>query len=341
MAEPQNDIEACNRICQLMAMRIYGETNWAMPDSYAIECAQQVASLPPLEAWTKAKAFIAKLTEGNKKSTQKYEASKTFREGLKIAPIVNASLSEDLPTLIIAPFSWLLRILVPGFIRRSIRYFIINPIAWFFRLLFSPLFWFFRLGPIAFLITLIFRAIDYFWRTTLASLNWTPSSRLNLFTVDVEGLKVYQPFATVSTRTIKLKQLREASVVMSVDPPSYLDGILGLIKQFVKTIPVPLGEIVLYEPGSGKEIARAVAIFPDAKIREMRNALEQLYLAETPYEGQKRLPRLGDLLIYYDLEHWCPDCLENFGKQRQPDEENMPANPTMAGGTTIANMGQG
>jgi hypothetical protein len=254
---------------------------------------------------------------------------------------VNASLSEDVPLLIIGPFDWLLHALLPGFIRRPIRSFILNPINWFFRMLFSPLRWFGRLGPVAFLLQLLWRTIDYFWRTALANANLTPASRLNLFTVDTEGLKVYQPFATVSTRTIKIKQLREASVVMSVDPPSYLDGILGFLKQFFKDIPVPLGEIVLYEPGSGKEIARAVALFPDSKINEMRKALEQIYLAETPYEGQKRLPRLVDLLIYYDLERWCPDCLENLGKQKQTDDEDMPNAPMMAGATTIANMGQG
>jgi len=144
----------------------------------------------------------------------------------------------------------------------------------------------------------------YIRRQILAAINGTPFSSLNILEVDDSGLQVYLPFAPVSQRTIKHKDIQEKRALLSVNPPAYLDSILGYLKQFRKNIPIPIGEIVLYEPGSGKTIASAVAQRPDLKLEEIKKALEQLHRVENPYEKHKRLPRVVDLLIYYDLNHW-------------------------------------
>lgn len=144
----------------------------------------------------------------------------------------------------------------------------------------------------------------YIRRQILAAINATPFSSLNILEVDDTGLQVYLPFAGVSQRTIKYKDLQERRVLLSVDPPAYLDSILGYLGQFKKNVPVPIGEIVVYEPGSGKRIASAVAQRPDLKKDEIVEALQQLHRVENPYEKHKRLPRVVDLLIYYDLNHW-------------------------------------
>jgi hypothetical protein len=146
--------------------------------------------------------------------------------------------------------------------------------------------------------------LGYIRRQILAAINGTPFSSLNILEVDSEGLQVYLPFAAVSQRTIKHKDIQEKRALLSVNPPAYLDSILGYLRQFRKNIPIPIGEIVLYEPGSGKTIASAVAQRPDLKLDEIKKALEQLHRVENPYEKHKRLPRVVDLLIYYDLNHW-------------------------------------
>lgn len=139
-------------------------------------------------------------------------------------------------------------------------------------------------------------------RWFLAWLNATPMSNFNWMEVNQEGLNLYQPFATVSLRTIKHKDVKNNEVTLSVDPPAYLDGILAVIKQFRKETDTPWGEIVIFERGGGKVVARAVARWPSQKIKEMKKALQQLHIVENPFEDHKRLPRLRDLLIYYDIE---------------------------------------
>lgn len=144
----------------------------------------------------------------------------------------------------------------------------------------------------------------YIRRQILAAINGTPFSSLNILEVDDSGLQVYLPFAPVSQRTIKFKDIKERKVLLSVNPPAYLDSMLGYVKQFRKNVAIPIGEIVVYEPGSGKTIASAVAQRPDLKAKEIEDALQQLHRVENPYEKHKRLPRVVDLLIYYDLNHW-------------------------------------
>ncbi|MBX3014997.1 MAG: hypothetical protein KF832_25975, partial [Caldilineaceae bacterium] len=119
--------------------------------------------------------------------------------------------------------------------------------------------------------------------------------------VNQNGLQIYTPLAPVSQRTITYEQIRSGSIVLSVDPPVYMDQILGFLSQFRRNVPVPWGELVVYEPGSGRYIARAIALWPRDKLKEMMDALTQLQIAQQPYQGYKRLPRLRDLLIYYDV----------------------------------------
>lgn len=149
-------------------------------------------------------------------------------------------------------------------------------------------------------------------RLFLASLNGTPFDDLNWIEVNHEGLQIYTPFSTVSQRTVKHAQLANNAVVLSVDPPVYLDWFLGVVRQFRRNVRTPIGEIVVYEPGSGRNLAKAVALWPDAKIKEMRDALTQLHLLENPFDRLHRLPRLRDILIYYDFAGSDWEELENL-----------------------------
>jgi hypothetical protein len=150
--------------------------------------------------------------------------------------------------------------------------------------------------------------IGYFWRQFLATLNATPLTSLNLFELNGEGLQIFQPFATISKRTVRWRELKSNELTLSVNPPAYFDWLLGFLRQFFRNIVTPWGELVLYERGSGRDIARAVALWPDAKIREIRTALEKLSLGEDPNANRKIEPRKVDLLTYYDVEEWnLPD----------------------------------
>ncbi len=142
--------------------------------------------------------------------------------------------------------------------------------------------------------------VDFAKRWLLSLLNATPFNNFTWIEVNHEGLQIYTPLAAVSQRTIRYPQLVDGQVVLSVNPPVYLDQILGLLKQFRRNVMTPWGEIIVYEPGSGRNIARAIALWPDQKIKEMREALETLSILENPYRRHKRLPRLRDLLIYYE-----------------------------------------
>lgn len=142
-------------------------------------------------------------------------------------------------------------------------------------------------------------------RWLLTTLNATPTSGLNWMEVTKDGLQIYQPLATVSQRTIKYRQVRDGQVVLSVDPPAYLDSFLGFMRQFRRNIDTPWGEIVIYEGGGARVIARAIALSPGGKVKQIRTALELLHLAENEHEGFRRLPQLQDLFIYVN-----PDRLE-------------------------------
>jgi len=146
--------------------------------------------------------------------------------------------------------------------------------------------------------------IGYFWRSFLATTNATPLSSLNFFEITEDGLLVEQPFVTVSRRVFKFKELANNEITMSVNPPAYLDWLLGFLRQFFRKITSPWGEIVIYERGSGREIARAVALWPEQKIKVFRGALETLHLAENQFAGREREPKKIDLLSYYDVEYW-------------------------------------
>lgn len=146
--------------------------------------------------------------------------------------------------------------------------------------------------------------IGYFWRQILSTLNGTPLTSLNLFELTTDGLQIFQPFLTISKRTVRWRELKNNELTLSVNPPAYFDWLLGFLRQFFRNIVTPWGEIVLYERGSGRDIARAVALWPDSKIRQFRWALEQLSFAENQYEGRKREPRKVDLLTYYEVEEW-------------------------------------
>lgn len=141
-----------------------------------------------------------------------------------------------------------------------------------------------------------------FQRWLLTTLNATPTSGLNWMEVTKDGLQIYQPLATVSQRAIKHKQVRDGQVVLSVNPPAYFDSFLGILRQFRRDVDTPWGEIVIYEGGSGRVIASAIALAPGKKLKQIRNALELLHLAENEAEGFRRIPQLQDLLIYVDEE---------------------------------------
>ncbi len=146
--------------------------------------------------------------------------------------------------------------------------------------------------------------IGYLWRSFLATINATPLSSLNFFEITPEGLLVEQPFVTVSRRIFKFREIANNEITMSVNPPAYLDWVLGFLRQFFRKITAPWGEIVIYERGSGREIARAVALWPEQKIKDFRKALETIHLAENQFAGREREPKKIDLLSYYDIDHW-------------------------------------
>ena len=144
--------------------------------------------------------------------------------------------------------------------------------------------------------------IGYFQRQILSSLNGTPFRALRWFELNDTGLHMFQPFDSVSERIISHADLLEGKIVLSVDPPGYLDWFIGFTKQFWKNVRVFIGEIVAYEPGSGRNVATAVAWRPDKKIKEVTGALEKLHRAKNRYGSHKRVPRLVDLLSYYNIE---------------------------------------
>lgn len=175
-------------------------------------------------------------------------------------------------------------------------------------------------------------------RWLLATLNASPTSGLNWMEVTKDGLQIYQPLATVSQRTIKHPQLAQNQLVISVNPPAYFDAPLGYLKQFFADITTPWGEIVVYEGGGARIVASAVAIWPAAKIKEIRAALELLHLAANEHEGFRRIPRLRDMFIYVNPGRlYIPpsppqdDLIEDPPRSPQPPEApplRPPSTPT-------------
>lgn len=161
-------------------------------------------------------------------------------------------------------------------------------------------------------------------RWGLSLLNGTPFDNFNWLEVNQDGLQVYTPLATVSQRTITYRQIESNAVLLSVDPPAYLDRFLGFMRQFRRNISVPWGELVVYEPGSGRTVARAIALRPYEKLKEMTDALRQLHHLTQPYQGYKRLPRLRDLLIYYDVHD--DDSLDDLRELLEADDTPPPPN---------------
>jgi hypothetical protein len=161
--------------------------------------------------------------------------------------------------------------------------------------------------------------IGYLQRSIMASVNGTPLNALNWMEVNDKGLQVYTPLAPVSQRTFKHRDFTSNKVVMSVDPPAYFDALIGLLKQLRIPFASPWGQIILYEPSSGRNLAEAVAIWPDRKIKQIREALLQVHLVENPFEGYRRLPRLVDLLGYH-LEEWDMRIADN--KKKAAAEES-------------------
>jgi hypothetical protein len=233
------------------------DTNWNMPDPYAIGYAQEIAKLPPDEAMARALAVIRELEDKNRKEDQRREEARRRRDYILAHPITNASMFGLIPWL--RRFGLLGRIL-SGFLSLS-------------------------------------------WRSFLATLVGNPTVGLNVLEVDRGGLQIYQPFATVSQRTIKFKDIDSREITISPDPADYFDLILGQLRQFMKEVPIPWGSIIIYERGSGRNIATAVAVRPDKKVKQIREALQALHLLEFPYADHKRLPRLIDLFIYYDVDN--------------------------------------
>ncbi|MEZ4728912.1 MAG: hypothetical protein R3E79_17405 [Caldilineaceae bacterium] len=232
----EKDRRALEKIRELLEDR--AETNWAMPDEYAIRVAQDIAQRAPLDALQAAKRYIDDLRQQNAGVQARVVAAEKRRQELAEHPITNAGPRG-----------------LKGFLQR--------------------------------------------WALSL--LNATPFSNFNWIEVNQNGLQIYTPLAPVSQRTVTYEQIRSGAIVLSVDPPVYLDQLLGFLGQFRRNIPVPWGELVVYEPGSGRYIARAIAMWPREKLKEMMDALAQIQIAQQPYQGYKRLPRLRDLLIYYDV----------------------------------------
>lgn len=147
---------------------------------------------------------------------------------------------------------------------------------------------------------------SFLLRQLLSFVNSTPFSGLNRLEINQDGLQIYQPFRTVSTRTIRHADLDGRNVVLSVNPPAYFDFLLGLFGQFrlTKDISSPWGQLVLYEPGSGQEIGAAVVLWPSEKKKTIEDTLKQLHLANNRFEGYKRVPNMTDLFDDYDTEGW-------------------------------------
>ncbi|MBX3013160.1 MAG: hypothetical protein KF832_16700, partial [Caldilineaceae bacterium] len=60
---PPHERRALDKIRDLLEAR--AETNWAMPEEYAIKVAQEIAQLPPVDALQAAKRYIEELRKQN------------------------------------------------------------------------------------------------------------------------------------------------------------------------------------------------------------------------------------------------------------------------------------
>lgn len=144
-------------------------------------------------------------------------------------------------------------------------------------------------------------------RQVMSSINLTPFNGLNRFEVSDKGLVVYQPFRAVSVRILTYQDLADRNVILSVNPPSYFDLMLGFLGQFRwgRNVPSPWGQLVVDEPGSGRIVGTTVVLWPSEKQKQIEKLLKQLEEADLPYHARLQdVPDVAGQLINYDFEEW-------------------------------------
>ncbi|RIK42417.1 MAG: hypothetical protein DCC55_08950 [Chloroflexi bacterium] len=140
-------------------------------------------------------------------------------------------------------------------------------------------------------------------RSFVASINWTPLSSPNWYELTDRGLIVHTPLANVTERVVTHRDLQEKRLELGVNPPVYLDRLIGFLKQLRINYRTPWGQITLREPGSGVVLAEVVEIRPDEKLAQIRADLAALHRAADPYANHLILPKLVDFFSYY-IDEW-------------------------------------
>lgn len=155
-------------------------------------------------------------------------------------------------------------------------------------------------------------------RSLMASINWTPLSSPNWYELTDRGLIVHTPLAIVTERVVTHRDLQEKRLELGVNPPAYLDRLIGFLKQLRIKFVIPWGQITLREPGSGVTLAEVVEIKPEEKLAQIRRDLAVLYRAANPYATHLVLPKLVDFYSYY-IDEW-----DDEYRLRPPDTAELP-----------------
>lgn len=145
--------------------------------------------------------------------------------------------------------------------------------------------------------------IGVFLRSIMASINWTPLSSPNWYELTERGLIVHTPLANVTERVVMHRDLQEKRLELGVNPPAYLDRMIGFLKQIRISYRTPWGQITLREPGSGVTLAEVVEIRPDEKLAQIRKDLATLHRVANPYATHLILPKIVDFFSYY-IDEW-------------------------------------
>jgi hypothetical protein len=145
--------------------------------------------------------------------------------------------------------------------------------------------------------------VGVFFRSFMASVNWTPLLSPNWYELTDAGLVVHTPFANVTERTITHADLAEKRRELGVNPPSYFDSVIGFLKQLRINAKTPWGTITVREPGSGVVLGEVVEIQPEQKLAQIRKGLAFIYRANNPYATHHVLPKLVDFFSYY-IDEW-------------------------------------